>query len=294
MAASNKDALRELMENQERATALDKKWRSRKPEKPDFDLEGVDLSELISRKKAHEINREKRADEIKRSIPPEKAWSSISFGWEGWTMLVLCIIIFIYYKMVGTPTRAASIVVSILSVGIVAIYFVRALKAKSKRKKEIADLTAYRAQVLREPFADEDKYERALDFAKALSDYQIWQDIKKPAHWKELSASDTRREISMLYETCGKEVHGTYDEYIDFLAESGNDTLAVGCPGIKKVTAKFANGFIAEMEDENASCGVVYAFGNIENAAKDAFEKAGVRLLGLEDILKLTEEAWAE
>ncbi len=287
MASNTKDALKELMENQERARALDKKWRGRKPEKADFSLEGVDIGDLINGRKAHEASREKRAEEIKRSIPSEKSWSSISFGWEGWTMVVMCIAIFIYYKMVGVPSHTASVVVSILSFGIVGIYFVRALRAKNKRKKEIADLEEYRRKVLREPYADEDKYERAVAFAEALSDYEMWQEIKKPAHWKELSAADARREIFALYETKGLEPEGTYDEYVDFTLNEDGKLVAFSCPAGKRFTLKMAEVFLAEMQDDEADEGRIYAFGIVENAAVSYLQGENVKFLGLDDVLAL-------
>ena len=290
MAASSKEALSELMENLERAAALDPKWRKTAPETKDFGLDGVNIAGILNRREAHMENREKKAEEIKRSIPPELSWSYISFGWEVWAMIILCIATFVYYKIVRVPSHTASVVVSVLSFGIVLLYFVRAIRAKNRRKREIKDLQEYRLAVLREPFEDEDKYELIRDYAKALSDHALWQEIVKASHWKEISAADARREIFAIYETAGFEPDGTYDEYVDFLAEEDGKKAAVACPGGKKVTARFAEGFVAETEDEAVESSTVYAFGNVESGAREVFEAAGVKLAGVDDLLKLVNK----
>ena len=41
--ATKKDLLSELIAANSKTKVLDRKWRSRKPEKADFDLEGVDI-----------------------------------------------------------------------------------------------------------------------------------------------------------------------------------------------------------------------------------------------------------
>ena len=50
--ATKKDILSELIADNSKTKVLDRKWRSRKPEKADFNLEGVDIPAFcVGRKK---------------------------------------------------------------------------------------------------------------------------------------------------------------------------------------------------------------------------------------------------
>ncbi len=294
MSSNNKQTLKALIAEQERSRVLDKKWHHRKPEKDDFSLAGVDIDKLCGARAIHYAKCEKRAEEILKEMPSEKSWSSISLGWEGIVMFLLCIALGIYYYFVGTPTQAMPVVVTIISFGTVGIYVYRALRAKAARKQEIKDLQQLRKDVLNEEFDDESTYERIYGFAKALADYETWQAIGKPAYWKDRSASEVRESIFGLFATAGYEPDGTYDEYVDFLAKIDNQEVAVACPGSKRVTRQLIDGFVDEIKDHELTTGLLYVFGKMEGNASSLFTKneavldgVTLKLQNVDEVMKI-------
>lgn len=297
MASNSKDVLKALIEEQDTARVLDKKWRTHKPEKSDFSLEGVNIEKLCIGREAHYANCEKKAEQIRREIPSEKSWSSISLGWEGAVMVALCILIYIYYRFVGTPGKVASIVVTIISFGTVGLWFVRALRTKANRKKEIKDLENMRKQILREVFADEETYERVCEYAKAFADYETWQNLQNPSFLRELPASKLREILFSLYLTIGCDAEGTYDEYIDFISIIDDTETAISCLGGKKLTMQHLDGFVDEIKEHDLSSGIIYSFGNIDGNIAAIFtsdsinyEGVSLELQGVNEIRSLLDK----
>lgn len=295
--ATKKDLLSELIAANSKTKVLDRKWRSRKPEKADFDLEGVDIQAFCVGRKKFYAEKEKEAENIKQNIPDEKAKVSLDFGWEGWTMLALCVVLFGYIKFFGMPGRMGQIIISALCILVVGMYVMRAGHVKHMRKLEIEEMKAEVSELRKAKFKEEETYEVIEAYAAALFDYEEWQLRRKPAYWKEISDSDARETIFSLYDMLGMEPDGTYDEYLDFTIETGEGLSGVMCPGSKKLTQKMAEGFAADLADAGIPEGIIYATGQVEQGAKDVCEGKGgptgdlkIEIRGLDDIMKLVGE----
>ncbi len=296
LMAGKKDVLREIMAEQSKTKVLDRKWRTRQPVKADFDLEGTDIPTFCAKRQHFYNDKEKQADEISRNIPDPKAKVMMDFGWEGWSMLALCVVLFGYIKFFGMPGRIGQIVISALCILIVGMYVVRAGHTKHMRRVEIDEMKEEAARLRRERFSDEDTYEAIEAYAEALFDYEEWQARRKPAYWKDISDSDARETVYSLYDMLGYEPDGTYDEYLDFTAELEEGTVGVMCPGSKKLTLKMAEGFAVDLMNSGLKKGIIYCTGQVDSSARE-FCAGGssimnnliIELCELSDVTKLVE-----
>ncbi len=294
--AGKKDVLREIMAEQSKTKILDRKWRNRQPVKADFELDGTDIPTFYAKRQRFYAENEKKAETISKNIPDPKAKIMLNFGWEGWSMLALCIVLFGYIKFFGMPGRIGQIIISALCILIVGMYIVRAGHTKHMRRVEIEEMKAEVASLRRERFSDEDTYERIEAYAEALFDYEEWQVRRKTSYWKEISDSDARETIYSLYDMLGYEPDGTYDEYLDFTAQLPEGSISVMCPGCKKLTAKMVEGFARDLASSELRRGIIYSTGQVEPGARELCEGKSsmmnnlrIELCGTDAIMSLVE-----
>lgn len=285
--ASNKDIQKELGLKLSKSRELSYEWRTRKPEKRDFGIEHCNITEIHKRKCAFENERDRR---VRKMVPPPSKPGSIPFGWEGFSMIALMIIMIVYYVISGQPNTTVLFCMAGVSIFIIAMYIKRKMKTEreyAQRKKEFEE---EKLKLSRKPFPDEETYDAIVEYARALADYEAWEERRKESFWKDAPQIEVRDSLYSIYSMLGAEPDDSYDTYVDFIADEEDGRKAIGCVGGKKLNLQFLESFIYEMDDSNLKKGVLYAFSSIDNQAKKKLETRDIEVRGIDYVMDLVRE----
>lgn len=288
MASS--DPLKALIERQPKSKPLSPRWRTKKPERSDFGLEDCSITDLVRRRNQFENDKQRRIRELASTAPAEK--TSVPFGWEGISLIVISVISLIYFFAFGAPYPQVTWGLFALTILIFLCYIIRNAQRKNNIKKRRAEIADEKMRISREPFPEEDTYDKVFAYAEALSDYETWQERRKTSFWKTCSARDAADHICSIYTMLGFLLDDSYSDCYSFVlsGETPAQDRALAAVGGKRLTVQFVDAMAEDMEFNELSRGMIYAFSTVDNQAARKCENAGIEICGIDDILALVAE----
>jgi len=287
--AANADAFKLLVESYSKTKSISPKWRLRKPEKADFNLENKNVNEVCNKKRQFENQKQKRLREISASMPSTKV--SVPLGWEGYTMLIIMCFTLGHYFFSETPNELLIYILAGLTLLVAGFYMRRKIKVKRARIEIKEKLEAERAELYASYFDDEGIYDSILAYAEAVFDHEAWQQRRKPSYWKEASPRDAGDALNSIYAMLGYYTDESEEENIAFtMTDPDDDYVAISVAGSKHVTAKHIENLLDDMNFSGIEYAILYAFGSVDAQAEKKCERFGIEIKNIDDVLELVAE----
>lgn len=288
--AKGKDALKTLINQQDRTKVLSSEWLDREPSTADFGLEGKDINEIYREyskfKNSQDIRiaglEKQRPENPKKKFLPEKTK-------ETYVTLVFFIITVCYGVLAGEHRNWILLGALIAATVVSFVLYFRKINATDKvytdEVKRINEgIAAVKAEV--SPYTED--YRKLEEYAGAVYDHQAWKRRNDQNFWKSASKDEIVDEIVGMNKLLGIESKAVNDGYISLTCEtSGSRDFAIYVAHKGALTKNDVTKFVNQCHEEGVYAGTIAALKGVQNDAKLECEDEDITIWTIDDMIRL-------
>lgn len=275
--AKSREAWRTLVNEVGKTKPLSYKWLHNKPETEQFDLDDFNLNALYKARAKFEENKNRRSSELQDSKPVMKRGQ---FTWEGYVAIAFMMGM-VAYQFLYSGENPSWTVFGFLAIGSLFfffLYYFRLRRSQIRTKKQIEAINEEIKKNDRSVYEYEDAYDRLIEYAEAVRDYEAWERRSSLSEWKKFPEKQFLNEIASMLNTYGYSADIAERKNMSIIYESDEEGRdAILCKFYDRITLETAQAFKKAMERVGISKGGIIV-------SKTPFDKDAAEFCKSEDI----------